>query len=47
MLIGAVLVGFEAFVVAGRRRRFLLGFEIELPATRHIDRRLILGGACR
>lgn len=43
VMIGAVVVAYGAFVVAGRRPRSLLGFEMKLPMARHIDRRLILG----
>lgn len=41
---GAVLVGLAAFRFAGRRERSLLGAQMRLPATRQIDRRLVLGG---
>jgi uncharacterized membrane protein YedE/YeeE len=40
---GAVLVGLVAFRIAGKRERALLGGMMQLPAARHIDRRLVLG----
>lgn len=39
----AVTVGLAGFALAGRRTSSLLGAPMPLPATRHIDRRLILG----
>lgn len=41
---GAVLVGLIAFRFAEIRRQTFLGDAMRLPAARHIDRRLILGG---
>lgn len=41
---GAVAVGVLAFALAGKRARSYLGAEMKLPAARHIDRRLVLGG---
>jgi uncharacterized membrane protein YedE/YeeE len=41
---GAVLVGLAAFRFAGKREQSLLGAPMRLPAARHIDRRLVLGG---
>lgn len=41
---GAILVGFAAFRVAGKRERALLGDAMRLPTATHIDRRLVLGG---
>lgn len=40
---GAILVGFFAFRIAGRRTRNLLGGAMQLPTSRDIDRRLIVG----
>jgi uncharacterized protein len=41
---GAILVGLVAFRLARNRQRSLLGEAMRLPSTRHIDRRLVLGG---
>jgi uncharacterized membrane protein YedE/YeeE len=41
---GAILVGFFAFRLAGRRTRSLLGTAMRMPAASQIDRRLMLGG---
>jgi uncharacterized membrane protein YedE/YeeE len=43
VMAGAVAVGAIAFALAGRRASTLLGVSIALPATRDIDRRLVLG----
>ncbi|WP_332814171.1 YeeE/YedE family protein [Ramlibacter sp.] len=40
---GAVLVGCLAFALAARRTRSVLGQPFQLPATREIDRPLLLG----
>lgn len=40
---GAIAVGAVAFAVARRRTRSLLGAAMRLPASRAIDRRLVLG----
>jgi uncharacterized protein len=40
---GAVAVGLVGFSFARRRTRSLLGDAMQLPAARHIDRRLLLG----
>lgn len=40
---GAVLVGFIAFALADRRTRSVLGHPFQLPASRAIDRPLVLG----
>lgn len=42
---GAILVGFFAFALAGRRAHSFLGGAMHLPRTRDIDRRLIAGSA--
>jgi uncharacterized membrane protein YedE/YeeE len=41
---GAIAVGFVAFEVAKRKSNSLLGLDLKLPTSRHIDRRLIGGG---
>ncbi len=41
---GAILVGVFAFRFAATRAQAILGAPMRLPAARHIDRRLILGG---
>lgn len=41
---GAICVGLVAFSAAARRSKTLLGDVLRLPQTKHIDRRLILGG---
>lgn len=43
VMAGAVLAAAGAFAIARRRRQSLLGFQIQLPGTRGIDRPLILG----
>ncbi|MCD5327782.1 DUF6691 family protein [Chromobacterium piscinae] len=43
VMAGAVVVALPAFVLAKRRGRALLGDEMQLPATRSVDRRLLLG----
>lgn len=40
---GAVLVGLVAFALAKRRSRSLLGAAMQLPTSRTLDRRLVLG----
>lgn len=44
VMAGAILVGFFAFRIAGRRPHTLIGTAIRLPDARRIDKRLILGG---
>jgi uncharacterized protein len=41
---GAIVVGLIAFRMARTRTQALLGGAMQLPATRQIDRRLVLGG---
>ncbi|KMQ74487.1 DUF6691 family protein [Marinobacter subterrani] len=41
---GAILVGLFAFAVARKRTLSFLGFDLKLPGTTRIDKRLILGG---
>lgn len=43
VMAGAIAVGFFAFAFARTRTISLLGAEMNLPAARHIDRRLIVG----
>jgi len=43
VMAGAIAVGLAAFALARRRETSLLGLELKLPASRHIDRRLIGG----
>lgn len=43
VMAGAVAVGAVAFAFAKRRTRSLLGLPMQLPAARHIDRRLVGG----
>lgn len=43
VMAGAVAVGVGAFFVAGRRTRSLLGAQMQLPAARRIDARLVGG----
>ena len=43
VMAGAVLVGFFAFRLAGRRGRTFLGDALHLPARGDIDRRLVAG----
>lgn len=44
VMAGAIAVGMVAFMVARRRTVSFLGAEMRLPAARHIDRRLLVGG---
>ncbi|AXE30006.1 hypothetical protein DK842_08935 [Chromobacterium phragmitis] len=43
VMAGAVAVALPAFALAKRRDRALLGDEMQLPAARRVDRRLVLG----
>lgn len=43
VMAGAIAVGAVAFAVARRRTVSLLGAEMRLPSSRHIDRRLVVG----
>jgi uncharacterized membrane protein YedE/YeeE len=43
-MVGAIMVGVVAFRIAGARERSLLGGAMHLPTSRHVDRRLVLGG---
>lgn len=44
VMAGAIAVGVVGFSFAGRRARSMLGLSMQLPASRAIDRRLVLGG---
>jgi uncharacterized membrane protein YedE/YeeE len=44
VMVGAIMVGVVAFRIAGARERSLLGGAMHLPTSRHVDRRLVLGG---
>jgi uncharacterized membrane protein YedE/YeeE len=41
---GAISVGLVAFAIAKKRHLSYLGFSIQLPTNRTIDKRLVLGG---
>lgn len=41
---GAIAVGLVAFTIAGKRSHSYLGLPMNLPTSRIIDRRLVLGG---
>ena len=43
VMAGAIAVGFFAFLVADKRTASLLGAEMKLPISRHVDRRLVVG----
>jgi hypothetical protein len=43
VMVGAIAVGFVAFVVARQRTVSFLGADMKLPSQRRIDRRLIVG----
>ena len=45
VMIGAIAVGFFAFALGARRSTSLLGAVMQLPTTRGVDRRLVLGSA--
>lgn len=45
VMAGAIAVGVVAFTLARRRTSSLLGAPMRLPATRAIDRRLVIGSA--
>lgn len=40
---GAILVGLVAFTIARKRTLSFLGFDMKLPASTHIDLRLVVG----
>jgi len=41
---GAIAVGFFAFALANRRTTSFFGGALQLPATKDIDKRLVIGG---
>jgi uncharacterized membrane protein YedE/YeeE len=43
VMAGAIAVSFLPFQLAGKRSRTLLGGPVRLPATGHIERRLVFG----
>jgi uncharacterized protein len=43
VMAGAIAIGFIAFLFAEKRTKSLLGAEMKLPASRKIDRRLVVG----
>ena len=43
VMAGAIAVALVAFRIAGNRTTSLLGAEMKLPSSRHLDRRLVLG----
>ena len=43
VMIGAIAVGLVGFTVAKQKTKSLLGLDLKLPTTRHIDRRLVGG----
>jgi uncharacterized protein len=45
VMVGAIGVGFFAFLVAKKRARSLLGAEMQLPTAAALDRRLLAGSA--
>lgn len=45
VMAGAIAIGLVGFALARRRRTSLLGEPMRLPTARHVDRRLLLGGA--
>lgn len=45
VMAGAIGVGVLAFGLAHRRAETMLGIELKLPGTTHIDRRLVIGSA--
>jgi uncharacterized membrane protein YedE/YeeE len=45
VMVGAIAIGVIGFFMAGRRATTVLGTPMLLPATRTIDRRLVVGGA--
>ncbi|AKR42253.1 DUF6691 family protein [Methylophilus sp. TWE2] len=43
VMLGAIAVGFFAFRAAARKSESVLGMPVQLPGTRTIDRKLLLG----
>lgn len=44
VMAGAIAVGLPAFALASRRRETFLGLQMQLPTSRLVDRRLVVGG---
>jgi len=44
VMVSAIFVGFVAFSIAKKRTHSLLGLSMNLPTSRIIDQRLVLGG---
>ena len=44
VMAGAIAVGYFAFLIAKGRTLSLIGAEMKLPTTTHIDKRLVAGG---
>jgi uncharacterized protein len=43
VMMGAIAVGFFAFKAAAKQSRSLLGLPMQLPASKQIDRKLVIG----
>ncbi len=43
VMAGAIAIGFVAFTIAGKRSYSMLGKEMKLPSSRHIDKHLVVG----
>jgi uncharacterized protein len=43
VMMGAIAVGFFAFKAAAKQSRSLLGLAMQLPASKQIDRKLVIG----
>lgn len=44
VMAGAIAVGFVAFKIAGKRTSSFLGLPMNIPTSRNIDKRLVIGG---
>ncbi len=44
-MVGAILLGSLAFLIAKRRKRSFLGLPVQLPASKTVTLRLVLGSA--
>jgi uncharacterized membrane protein YedE/YeeE len=44
VMVGAIIVGGMGFFAARRRAQSLLGLPMQIPTTRGIDRKLVIGG---
>ncbi|SDD81552.1 hypothetical protein SAMN05216345_11717 [Cupriavidus sp. YR651] len=45
VMVGAILLGSLAFLIAKRRKRSFLGLPVQLPASTNVTLRLVLGSA--